>query len=75
MKIRIFYFSLIENSINSDFESIAYNNHLALTLSVTKDSQKYSIFLIFGYANGTDIEIDIKKYINYNVMSNNNLVL
>ena len=75
MKIRIFYFDLIKHTIKSDFECFTYNNYLSLTLSAEKDSQIYSLFLMFGYVNGTDKIIDIRKYINYNISNNNNLIL
>ena len=67
MKIRIFYFDLIKHTIKSDFECFTYNNYLSLTLSAEKDSQIYSLFLIFGYVNGTDKIIDTRKYIDNNI--------
>ena len=78
MKIRIFYFDLNDHDISTGFEALIYNNYLAISSTVVKkdaninnDMNKYSIFLIFGYMNGTDITMDINKYIN----NNNNLVL
>ena len=78
MKIRIFYFNLNDHDISTGFEALIYNNYLAISSTVVKkeaninnDMNKYSIFLIFGYVNGTDITMDINRYIN----NDNNLVL
>ena len=78
MKMRIFYFDLNEHDISTEFEALIYNNYLAISSTAVKkganinnELNKYSIFMIFGYMNGTDITIDINRYIN----NDNNLVL
>ena len=81
MKIRIFNFELTDFKISKELEAIVYNNYLALSSTIvnkgvtsSSDEYKYSIFLIFGYVNGTDGEINIYKYTNENIFNNNNLV-
>ena len=73
MKLRVFYFNFDGYEINTEFEAIIYNNYLAFT-STVQSSSIFSVFLIFGYANGTDGNIDIDKYFNDNIENNNNLV-
>ena len=82
MKIRVFYFDFDNYRISKEIEAIIYNNYLAITSTVTSkkektndDEKSFSMFLLFGYVNGTDDYINISKYINENEDSNsNNLV-
>ena len=68
--------------ISVEFESLIYNNYLALTSTAvnmgisedSNDNNRFSIFLIFGYANGTDEDIYIYKYANDITKDDNNLV-
>ena len=68
--------------ISVEFESLIYNNYLALTSTAvnmgisedSNDNNRFSIFLIFGYANGTDEDIYIYKYANDTTKDDNNLV-
>jgi len=59
--------------VSSEISAFIYNDFLAFTGTLVKNSDTsatFSIFMIFGYANGTDSEIDISPYLldspNYN---------
>jgi len=78
MKVRLFQFDLEEHKIETEFESFLYNDYLAISSTVsnknTFSGSQYSIFVLFGYVNGTDDTIDINKYINKEITNQNNLV-
>ena len=79
MKIRVFFFELDNYVINKELEANIYNNYLAFSSTVKlkgessiSDDKSFSIFLLFGYVNGTDDYINISKYFNENIEGNNN---
>ena len=78
MKVRYYklYFSQKITSFVNELSAYLYNDYLAFTSTVFSNNKTFPIFMIFGYANGTDLEIDISKYfIDNEVYSNiNNLV-
>jgi len=78
MKVRLFQFDLEEHKIETEFESFLYNDYLAISSTVsnknTFSGSQYSIFVLFGYVNGTDDTIDINKYFNKEITNQNNLV-
>ena len=80
MKIRHFYYDLSGHQIRKELYGYIYNGYLVFTSTVVTPqsytSEDYFSFLMFfGYANGTDMEIDISPYLmdvpDYN--SENNL--
>ena len=72
LNIRVYKTIFYKYKINSEFTIDIYNNHLVLSSTVINsnidspnDTDRFSIFLIFGYVNGTDNIIeDISNYIN-----------
>ena len=78
MKVRYYKFDFSQKitSFVNDLSAYLYNDYIAFTSTVFSNNKSYPIFMIFGYANGTDLEIDISKYfIDNEVYSNiNNLV-
>ena len=72
LNIRVYKTIFYKYKINSEFTIDIYNNHLVLSSTVINsnidspnDTDRFSIFLIFGYINGTDNIIeDISNYIN-----------
>ena len=69
MKIRIFKPNLTNYKFVKELSIIIYNNYLAFTSSVvipgsytSEGTDCFSIFMIFGYANGTDTIFDISLY-------------
>ena len=65
MKIRLYEINLNNKyEVNMEFSIDIYNNILALTSTVVNkgSSNQFSIFILFGYANGTDSFIDISEY-------------
>jgi hypothetical protein len=52
-----------------EFATVIYNNYLVFSSTVvdpntyvSEDDDCFSIFMMFGYANGTDSIIDISNY-------------
>ena len=81
MKIRVYNIELTNYKTVKEFSAFIYNDYfLAFTSTVvsppSSSSPYFSIFLMFGYANGTDSEIDLSPYFmdleNYD--PNNNIV-
>ena len=70
MKVRYYHFFLHNEKINNIYDEISgfiYNGYLAFTVTVspqgaTNDDIIFPILIIFGYANSTDLEIDISPY-------------
>ena len=66
--IKIRYYSIDFSDMNSIFAKELsvhlYNGFLAFTstMSIDENNGIYSIFMVFGYANGTDFEMDISSY-------------
>lgn len=83
MKIRVYQLELNEYEINWELASDTYNGFLILSSTVINygeaqktDSNRFSILMIFGYANGKDDQINIYEYFsdNDNINNNNNIV-
>ena len=81
IKIRKYsYFSSIYY-FDKELSCFNFNNYLMFTITAVKNELGYenytSLFMIFGYANGTDEEIDISYYISDSDSydANNNLVI
>ena len=71
LKIRVYQSNLFKYKLNSELTINIYNELLAFSSTalnfndLDSDENKFSILLIFGYVNGTDIIIeDIKEYMN-----------
>ena len=71
--IRYYRYYFQNSELSSEISAFIYNDFLAFTGTLVKNSDTsatFSIFMIFGYANGTDSEIDISPYLldspNYN---------
>ena len=65
MKIRLYEINLNNKyEVNIEFSIDIYNNILALISTVVNkgSSSQLSIFMLFGYANGTDSFIDTPEY-------------
>ena len=76
MKIRVYNYDLSDYKADKEFSAFIYNkNYLAFTSTVVSPTF-YSIFMMFGYPNGTDNIIDISPYFmdieNYDL--NNNFI-
>ena len=79
MKIRVYQLDLKEYEINWELASDVYNGFLMLSSTVINlgeankqdDNYRFSIFMIFGYANGTDRLINISEYFSYDDTINN----
>ena len=68
LKIRQFYFDLSGHQIRKELTGYIYNGYFVLTATVVKpqsyiSEDYFSILIFFGYANGTDFEIDIYPYL------------
>ena len=50
------------DKLDKEFSIDVYNGHLMFTSTATKTSGRYSILMIFGYANYTDYDLDISQY-------------
>ena len=79
MKIRAYNYDLSPYKIVHELSAFVYNDYLIFSSTVTSSSSSlefFSIFMIFGYANGTDNIIDISLCFtdinNYN--SSNNII-
>ena len=80
--VKIRKYSYISNSYSFDKElsGFNYNDYLMFTITAVKNDLGYkkysSFFMIFGYANGTDEEIDILPFLfdHEGYDNNNNLV-
>ena len=78
-KIKIRYYSYSSNNyiFEKELAGHNYNDLLIFTITTSKDYNYNSLLMIFGYANGTDSEIDISPYlsdsdsydINYNIIN------
>ena len=79
MKIRVYQLELNEYEINWELASDVYNGFLVLSSTVINygetnketDNNRFSIFMIFGYLNGTDELINIGEYFSDNDSINN----
>ena len=63
MKVRYYYFDFTNDKIHqftNELSAFIYNGYLTLTATV---NYNFPILLIFGYANGTDSEINISPYL------------
>ena len=71
LKIRVYKTIFYQYKIDSEFTINKYNNHLILSSTVVNsdqdssdDTNRFSLFLIYGYVNGTDNIIeDISNFI------------
>ena len=83
LKIRIYKSKLYKNKLNKELVLDIYNGYLVFTSTIIKsditipeganfDQYRYSIFIIFGYVNGTDFMIDISEYFMDDDISNEN---
>ena len=68
VKIRHFYFPLSDYQIRKELTGYMYNGYFVLTATVVSpqsyiSGDYFSILIFFGYANGTDFEIDISPYL------------
>ena len=72
-KIRLYYFNDIKEGFYREIQGYIFNGYLILTFS-SQDNDIFSTLLFFGYANGTDFELDISLYLmdssNYNPINN-----
>ena len=59
--IRFYRYSFNSWSLSSEMSAFIYNGFLAYS-GTFSSSEIFSIFLLFGYANGTDSEIDMSPY-------------
>ena len=65
MKIRLYEVNLNKKyEIQLEFSADIYNNILAFTSTVVNkgSNNQFSILMLFGYANGTDSNIDVSEY-------------
>ena len=73
-RIRAYYYDNVNDELWKEMQGYTYNGYIIFTF-VSKPSDLFSTLLFFGYANGTDFQIDISPYLMdtgyYN--SNNNL--
>ena len=66
MKIRVYNYDLSNYKTDKEFSAFIYNeNYLTFTSTVASPATSttlFSIFMMFGYPNGTDNIIDISPY-------------
>ena len=65
MKIRIYYYDLANYKTVKEFSAFIYNNYLVFTSTVvttSAETEYFSLFMMFGYPNGTDSNIDLSRY-------------
>ena len=82
LKIRVFKPNLSNYKHVKEMATTIYNNYLVFSSTVvdpnnyaSEDDDCFSIFMIFGYANGTDTIIDISSYfMDDNIKNENNLI-
>ena len=82
LKIRLYKPNLTNYKFVKEMSTIIFNNYLVFTSSVvdpinysSEDNDCFSIFMIFGFANGTDSIIDISSYfMDDNVNNENNII-
>ena len=76
---RIYFYTLYNEKtfcFSKEIAAFIYNDFLVFTgtLTLGTDSEYYPILLMFGYPNGTDLEVDISPYLidndNYNISNN-----
>ena len=68
VKIRHFNFDLSGHQIRKELSGYIYNGYFVLTATVVSpqsyiSEDYFSLLIFFGYANGTDFEIDISIYL------------
>ena len=68
MKTRHFYYDLSWHQIRKELYGYIYNGYFVFTSTVVTpqsytSEDYFSFLLFFGYANGTDMEIDISPYL------------
>ena len=65
VKIRRYIFSYPGKRFAKEMEASLYNNYIVFssTLSNSNQNKTFAILMIFGFANGTDHEIDISPYL------------
>ena len=77
MILRSYIYRLDDYQINKELSAFIYNNYLVFSSTVENSStEMFSIFMIFGYANGIDDIIDIYPYFTdiEDYDSNNNII-
>ena len=62
VEMRRYVYDISPHHITKEFSAHIYNNYLAFSSSIS-NSGKYSIFMIFGFGNGTDFILDISPYL------------
>ena len=67
MAVRIYHYNLgtTIKQFTKEFSGFIYNDFLSFTATVISQENSgnfFSIFMVFGYPNGTDLEIDISPY-------------
>ena len=77
IRIRVYNFNL-EYNVTKELSGFVYNDYLVFssTIDSSPDGKYLSMLMIFGYANGTDMEIDISPYFNDtdDFDNNNNII-
>ena len=72
-RIRFYHFNDINEKLAKEIQGYIYNKYIILTFC-SKASNIFSTLLFFGYANGTDYDLDISLYLidsdNYNSANN-----
>jgi hypothetical protein len=61
-QMRSYEYDISPHKMDKEFAGHVYNGYLAFS-STVKNPSIFSIFMIFGYANGTDNTIDISPYL------------
>ena len=61
-RIRAYYYDNVNDVLEKEIQGYAYNGYIIFTF-VSKLSDLYATLLFFGYANGTDFQIDISPYL------------
>ena len=82
LKIRVYKPNLSNYIFVKELATVIYNNYLVFSSTVvdpntyvSEDDDCFSIFMMFGYANGTDSIIDISNYfMDDNIKNGNNLI-
>ena len=65
VKIRDYVFYYPEKRFAKEMAAYMYNGYILLTATISDKDQNdmFAIMMIFGFANGTDFEIDISPYL------------
>ena len=62
VEMRRYVYDISPHKFTKEFSAHIYNNYLAFSSSINNNG-KYSIFMIFGFGNGTDFILDISPYL------------